>query len=142
VSGLVERVVGRRGEYHHPVTLMEASEAAPAVPGAVHVGMGMAEPLNMVILAQRHGYEVVGDRLGPNELVIAVRAEEAGADEALAVVERLWLERAGAREVLDVGAYVFVGDEGVERLQWRWPLRGATRRCPVGSVVGGDCAGE
>src|ERR687888_357107 len=59
-SAAVVRVVVRRGEYHDPVTLMEASEAAR------------------------------------------------------------WLaERGGARQVVDVGPYVFAGGAGVERMRWR-----------------------
>src|SRR3954467_15205463 len=72
-TGPVERVVVRRGALHDPVTLMEASQAAR--PGACveHVGVGMVEPLNMVIFQQRFGYAVDGGDLGPNDLVIAVR---------------------------------------------------------------------
>ena len=47
--GAVVRVVVRRGEYHDPVTLMEASEAARSVAGVAHVAVGMAEPLNLRI---------------------------------------------------------------------------------------------
>ena len=117
---MIERVVVRRGAYQDPVTLMEASEAARAVAGVGHVAVGMVEPLNMVIFARRHGYEVGEDGLGPNDLVIAVRAsDDASADEALAVIER-WLEERGrAREVVDVGPYVFAGGEWVEPIAWR-----------------------
>ncbi|MBV9001699.1 MAG: hypothetical protein JO304_21760, partial [Solirubrobacterales bacterium] len=48
-SAVVARVVVRRGEYHDPVTLMEASQAARSVAGVAHVAVGMAEPLNLVI---------------------------------------------------------------------------------------------
>src|ERR687885_2095339 len=84
-SAAVVRVVVRRGEYHDPVTLMEASEAARSVAGVSHVAVGMAEPLNVLIFAQRHGYEVAADGLAPDDLVIALRAsDEAAADEGLA----------------------------------------------------------
>jgi hypothetical protein len=108
----VVRVMVRRGEYHDPVTLMEASEAARSVAGVGHVAVGMADPLNMVTFAQRHGYDLAGEGLGPNDLVIAVRAtDQAVADEALAVVERWLAQRRAGREVLDVGPYVFLGRE-------------------------------
>ena len=88
-SAGVVRVVVRRRQYHDPVTLMEAAEAARSVAGVAHVAVGMAEPLNMVIFGQRHGYEVEADGLGGDDLVIALRAgDEAAADEALAVIER------------------------------------------------------
>jgi hypothetical protein len=118
-SGDVVRVVVRRGEYHDPVTLMEASEAGRSVAGVGHVAVGMAEPLNVVILA-RHGYELGADGLGPDDLVIALRAgDEAAADEGLAVIERWLAERGGARQVADVGPFVFAGGQAVERMGWR-----------------------
>jgi Protein of unknown function (DUF1116) len=119
-SAAVVRVVVRRGEYHDPVTLMEASEAARSVEGVSHVAVGMAEPLNVLIFAQRHGYEVGADGLDPDDLVIGLRAsDEAAADEALAVIERWLAERGGTRQVLDVGPYVFAGGDGVEPMRWR-----------------------
>jgi hypothetical protein len=117
---VVVRVVVRRGEYHDPVTLMEASDAARAVAGVAHVAVGMAEPLNVRIFEQRHGYEVAADGLGGDDLVIALRAgDEAAADEALAVIEGWLAERGGARRVVDVGPFVFAGGEVVERLRFR-----------------------
>jgi hypothetical protein len=119
-SAAVVRVVVRRGEYHDPVTLMEASEAARSVAGVSHVAVGMAEPLNVLIFAQRHGYELGADGLDPDDLVIALRAsDEAAADEALAAIERWLAERGGERQVVDVGPYVFAGGDGVERMRWR-----------------------
>jgi hypothetical protein len=129
----VVRVVVRRGEYYDPMTLMEASKAARSVAGVDHVAVGMVEPLNMVILAQRHGYEVGADGLGPNDLVIAVRAMgDAAADEALAVVGRWLAEHGREREVLDVGPYVFVGGEGIERIGWRVAEAGGEAALPEG----------
>ncbi|MEY2535695.1 MAG: hypothetical protein QOF29_3605, partial [bacterium] len=121
--GAVERVVVRRGAFHDPLVLMQASEAARAVPGVEHVAVGMAEPLNMVILTQRFGYEFAADGLGPNDLVIGLRSvTEDAADEALGVIERCLAARLGEREVVDVGAYVFAGDRDghpVERVRWQ-----------------------
>src|SRR3954447_16735492 len=120
-SVLVERVLVRRGSFHDPLTLMEASEAARALAGVGHVAVGMVEPLNMVILTQRFGYAVAADGLGPNDLVIAVRAEdEAAADAAVAAIDAHLAAHAGEREVLDVGAYVFGGDgAGPGAIEWR-----------------------
>jgi hypothetical protein len=120
---MIERVVVRRGAFHDPVVLMHASQAARAVAGVEHVAVGMVDPLNMVILVQRFGYEIADDGLGPNDLVIALRSsDEEAADEALKVIERCLAARLGEREVLDVGAYVFAGDRDgspVERVRWR-----------------------
>src|ERR687884_177073 len=130
-SAAVVRVVVRRGEYHDPVTLMEASEAARSVAGVSHVAVGVAEPFKVLIFAQRHGYEGAADGPAPDDLVIALRAsDEAAADEALAAIERWLAERGGARQVVDVGPYVFAGGAGVERRRcsrgWR---RIRTTRC-------------
>src|SRR5437764_12181104 len=87
-AAIVARVVVRRGEYHDPTTLVNASEAARSVAGVSHVAVGMADPLNLGILVQRHGYDLGGDGLGPNELLLTVGASnEAEADETLAVLE-------------------------------------------------------
>ena len=119
-ASAVVRVVVRRGEYHDPVTLMEASDAARSVVGVAHVAVGMADPLNVRIFEERHGYEVAADGLGGDDLVIALRAgDEAAADEALAVIEGWLAERGVARRVVDVGPYVFAGGEMVERLDFR-----------------------
>ena len=132
-SAVVVRVVVRRGEYHDPVTLMEASEAARSVAGVGHVAVGMAEPLNLVILRQRHGYEVGDGALGPSDLVIAVRASgEAAADEALAVIDGWLAERGRARQVADVGRFVFVGGEAVPRMGWRVAEAGGDGALPAG----------
>jgi Protein of unknown function (DUF1116) len=143
LSGAVVRVVVRRGEYHDPVTLMEASEAARSVVGVAHVAVGMAEPLNVVILAERHGYEVGADGLGPDDLVIALRAsDEAAADEGLAVVERWLAERGGARRVVDVGPFVFAGGEAVERMGWRVAEAGGEGALPEGLVSRAELIGR
>src|SRR3954453_10661537 len=87
-GAMTERVVVRRGAFHDPMTLMEASRAARALPDVEHVAVGMVEPLNLVILSQRFGYRVAADGLGPNDLVIALRADgEEAADAALGVIE-------------------------------------------------------
>jgi Protein of unknown function (DUF1116) len=137
-SGDVFRVVVRRGEYHDPVTLMEASEAGRSVAGVGHVAVGMAEPLNVRIL-ERHGYEVGAEGLGAGDLVIALRAgDEAAADEGLAVIERWLAERGGARQVADVGPFVFAGGEAVERLGWRVAEAGGDEALPEGLAARAD----
>src|SRR5689334_1193004 len=121
---LTERVVVRRGAFHDPATLMEASRAARALPDVEHVAVGMVEPLNLAILSQRFGYPVAADGLGPNDLVIALRADgEAAAEAALGVIEQCLAARAGEREVLDVGPFRLGGDRGAERVdRVRWQV--------------------
>ena len=122
-AAIVEQVVVRRGAFHDPVTLMAAAEQARSVAGVEQVAVGMADPLNLTIIRARHGYDLGPDSLGPEDLVIALRAvTEDAAEHALRIVERVLAARRGAYEVVDVGPYVFAGDlrgEPVERIDWR-----------------------
>jgi FdrA protein len=75
-----ERVIVRRGAYFDSVTLMLVSRAAGA-------SVGMATPLNVELLRDQ-GFTIDED-VGPNDLVIAVRAEDDDALEAaVAAVDR------------------------------------------------------
>jgi hypothetical protein len=120
----VERVVVRRGDYHDRVTLMGASDEARSRPDVTHVAVGMTDPLTLHIIQTRHGYEVGEDGLGPNDLVIAVRAEtDEAAEDAVAAVEEHLATRRRAREVAGVGDYVYAserdGRASIERIDWR-----------------------
>jgi FdrA protein len=84
---VTERVIVRRGAYYDSVTLMLVSRAAAGEDGAEEVAVGMATPLNLELLAGQ-GF-AVDEGIGPNDLVIAVRArDEAAADAAVAAVDR------------------------------------------------------
>jgi FdrA protein len=75
-----ERVIVRRGAYYDSVTLMLVSRAAGA-------SVGMATPLNIELLRDQ-GFTIDED-VGPNDLVIAVRADDEEAlDAAVAAVDR------------------------------------------------------
>ena len=74
---MTERVIVRRGAYYDSVTLMLVSRAAGA-------SVGMATPLNLALLADQ-GFAVDEDA-GPNDLVIAVRADDV--DAVIAAVDR------------------------------------------------------
>jgi FdrA protein len=75
-----ERVIVRSGAYYDSVTLMLVSRAAGA-------SVGMGTPLNVELLRDQ-GF-TIDDDIGPNDLVIAVRAEDDEAIEAaVAAVER------------------------------------------------------
>jgi FdrA protein len=77
---MTERVIVRSGAYYDSVTLMLVSRAAGA-------SVGMGTPLNVELLRDQ-GFEI-GDEIGPNDLVIAVRADdEEGLEAAVAAVER------------------------------------------------------
>ena len=82
---MIERVIVRRGAYYDSVTLMLVSRAASGE--GQEVAVGMATPLNLELLADQ-GF-ALEDGLGPNDLVIAVRAaDEATADGAVEAVDR------------------------------------------------------
>src|SRR5688572_29468941 len=95
-----ERVIVRSGAYYDSVTLMLVSRAAGA-------SVGMGTPLNVELLRDQ-GFEI-GDDVGPNDLVVAVRADDEEAIEAaVAAVERELVskgapsaaaERAAARSI-------------------------------------------
>src|SRR5215212_2824766 len=82
---MTERVIVRRGAYYDSVTLMLVSRAAAGE--GEDVAVGMATPLNLELLAGQ-GF-TVDDGLGPNDLVIAVRAaSEDAVEAAVAAVDR------------------------------------------------------
>jgi FdrA protein len=82
---VTERVIVRRGAYYDSVTLMLVSRAASG--DGQEVAVGMATPLNLELLADQ-GF-ALDDDLGPNDLVIAVRAgDEDAADAAVEAVDR------------------------------------------------------
>jgi FdrA protein len=105
-----ERVLVRRGAYHDSVTLMQLSRREGVV-------AAMGTPLNLELLADQ-GFDV---EAGPNDLVIAVRAEDAEA--VVAEVERALAERGDD----DGGGQV---GEAAPR-----SLRSAVRRRPSLSVA-------
>jgi len=120
----MERVVVRRGVYHDPVAVMAASTAARSIDGVDHVAAGMVDPLNLLVIRGRHGYDLdAHGELNPGDLVIAVRAEtEETADRAIDTLERSLADDRGDRQVVDVGPYVFAGERRgrkVERVSWR-----------------------
>ena len=82
---MTERVIVRHGAYYDSVTLMLVSRAAAGE--GEDVAVGMATPLNLALLADQ-GF-AVEDGLGPNDLVIAIRAaDEEAIEAAMAAVDR------------------------------------------------------
>ena len=84
-GAVTERVIVRRGAYYDSVTLMLVSQAAGA-------SVGMATPLNLELLADQ-GFTIDED-VGPNDLVIAVRADDV--DAVVAAVDRELAAKGGA----------------------------------------------
>ncbi|HEX5618741.1 MAG TPA: hypothetical protein VFX51_09985 [Solirubrobacteraceae bacterium] len=122
---MTERVIVRRGAYYDSVTLMLVSRAASGE--GQEVAVGMATPLNLELLAAQ-GF-TLDDDLGPNDLVIAVRAaDEEGADAAVAAVDRELAAKA-------------TPSSAVERPSAR-SLAAAARRDPAVSVAFLSIPGE
>ena len=83
-----------RGRYHDSVTLMRASAAGTEPAGVEAVIAAMATELNLGLLADG-GFPV--PEVSPDDLVVAVRADDdAAAEAAVAAVERVLTERPAA----------------------------------------------
>jgi FdrA protein len=75
----------RRGAYHDSVSLMQVSRAVAATPGVSAAQVAMATELNVDVL-RGMGFDVPAEA-GPNDLVVALRADDqAGVDAGLAAV--------------------------------------------------------
>jgi FdrA protein len=80
------RLVVRRNTYHDSVSLMVAARDAEALPGVSFAAAAMATPVNVELL-EGQGFEPEQD-LGPNDMVVAIRADdETAADAAVGLVE-------------------------------------------------------
>jgi FdrA protein len=85
---VTDRVLVRRNTYYDSVTLMLASRDAEQVAGVDRAAAVTATPVNLALLAEQ-GFDLPDD-LGPDDLVVAVRARgEDAAVEAMRVVETI-----------------------------------------------------
>ncbi len=91
---MTEHIAIRKGVYHDSVTLLRISQAAASAPGITAAQVAMATPLN-IELAIGLGF-TTPDGIGPNDLLVALRADDdAGIAAGLAALEDA-LEDAGA----------------------------------------------
>lgn len=82
---MVSRVEIHPGRYHDSVRLMQASKALQGVPGVTDALVAMATELNLSLLAEM-GFDMDATAgAGPNDLLLAVRAED---DDAVAAAHR------------------------------------------------------
>jgi len=82
------RVELRRGIYRDSVVLMQVSQAVAACRGVAAAIVAMATPLNIEIY-ERLGFDPAAvEGASPNDLLVAVRAEEDALDAATAELER------------------------------------------------------
>jgi FdrA protein len=86
----------RRGAYADSVTLLQVSRTAQGLDGVVAAQVAMATPLNVEVLGEM-GFDVPADA-GPNDLVLALRMDDAGALEAALAGVDAALRGAGRRE--------------------------------------------
>lgn len=94
--GGVERVQVSRGVFFDSVALMLASREARERDGVTEAAAVAATPLNLGLLEQQ-GFDLDGIAAGPDDLVIAVRAEdEQRLDAALAEIEERLTSRPAA----------------------------------------------
>ena len=85
----IDRIVVRKGTFFDSVALMLASQEAAGLEGIEEASVLNATPLNVELL-ERQGFapSEADDDLGPNDLVIALRAEsDADLDRAVAAIE-------------------------------------------------------
>ncbi len=85
---MIERVEVRYATYHDSVRLMQASRVIQQTPGIEEAQVAMATDLNLELLAGM-GFDLGDlDEIGPNDLIVAVRAaDERAAAAALASLE-------------------------------------------------------
>jgi FdrA protein len=96
---VIERVEVRRGTYYDSVSLMMLSRDAGALDGVFDVAALVATPINLDLLA-RQGYQLPGDPPGLNDLVVAVRARDEHALDAVDDLVDGWsTRRDGDRDV-------------------------------------------
>jgi succinyl-CoA synthetase alpha subunit len=99
---MISRVEVHRGRYHDSVRLMQASRSLQGVPGVAEALVAMATELNLELL---HGMGFDGSAVsdaGPNDLMVAVRAEtEEAIDEARRVLEDALTARRADTEGLE-----------------------------------------
>ncbi|GGK80714.1 FdrA family protein [Ornithinimicrobium pekingense] len=76
---MTDSVEIRRGVYHDSVTLMQVSQRVRTTPGVADALIGMGTELNLGLMRET-GFDVP-DGAGPNDLVVALRAQD---DDALA----------------------------------------------------------
>ncbi|SPT63332.1 FdrA family protein [Actinomadura madurae] len=87
-----ESVEVRRGRYHDSVTLMRVSRLLSERPGVAAAMVAMGTGLNREMFG-RMGFEVPGEA-GPDDLVVAIRVEDGGLDEAREALDGLLREAA------------------------------------------------
>jgi len=100
---MVSRVEIHPGRYHDSVRLMQASKALQDVPGVTDALVAMATELNLSLLADM-GFDMEATTsAGPNDLLLAVRADN---DDTIATAHRVLDDALTHRAAADSGLTV------------------------------------
>ncbi len=79
---MTDRLIVRRDTYYDSVTLMLASSDAEGVEGVVFAAAATATPVNLSLI-EAQGFDLSGENPGPNDLIVALRADhDEGAEAA------------------------------------------------------------
>ncbi len=95
---MVSRVEIHPGRYHDSVRLMQASKTLQSVPGVTDALVAMATELNLALLAEMGFDLTLTADAGPNDLVLAVRADN---EEAIAAANHALDETLSSRAAPD-----------------------------------------
>ena len=117
----------KKSEYHDSVTLMLVARELTKFPGVIDVGVIMATEANKALLKESGLLTPEAQSATPNDLVIAVSADDAAADAALLEAERLLKQKRSS-------------DEGAEFRPKT--LRGAVKMNPNANVAVISVAGR
>ena len=117
----------KKSEYHDSVTLMLVARELTKFPGVIDVGVIMATEANKALLKESGLLTPEAQSANPNDLVIAVSADDAAADAALLEAERLLKQKRSS-------------DEGAEFRPRT--LRGAVKMNPNANVAVISVAGR
>ena len=97
---MVIQALVKAGEYHDSVVLMLVSRELGAMPGVLDVSVVMGTEANKSLLQQAGLLNTEMQAAGPNDLVIAVKAQDAeAAQAALAGAQRLLSQKAASSQV-------------------------------------------
>ncbi len=124
---LAIKTLVKKSEYHDSVTLMLVARELTKFPGVIDVGVIMATEANKALLKESGLLTPEAQAANPNDLVIAVSADDAAADAALLEAERLLKQKRSS-------------DEGAEFRPKT--LRGAVKMNPNANVAVISVAGR
>ncbi|HIQ29076.1 MAG TPA: hypothetical protein EYH45_00765 [Candidatus Caldiarchaeum subterraneum] len=105
----------KKGLYRDSLQLMKLSEEAKNIPGVLNAAILMATEINMEILRQQGLLTPELDKASPDDLVVAVKAEdEEKAEEAIAKIEEMLLKTPTGTGLEDMEDVVYSIDSALQ----------------------------